>query len=74
MTLTHKDLSAIEAALGPEKAAPIIHCFEKLDHAPEEIKEYQAMKLIMEIANLRTEVAEMRSEVKRLEILIRLPN
>ena len=84
MILSHEDLSATERSLGPEKAAPIINAFEKIECEQKlELKKDLLLEIATkadiaelrtstkaDIASLRTEVVEVRGEIKRLETLI----
>jgi len=74
MILTHDDLSAIEASFGPEKAAPIINAFEKLEREQKvEVKRDLLVELAtksdierlkVDIAVLRGEITELRGELR----------
>ena len=60
MILSHEDLSEIERCLGPEKAAPIIHAFEKIEQ--EQTTEVKKA-LLMELAT-KADLAELRGATK----------
>ena len=77
---SYQQVKDIEAALGPQQAAPIIAALEELDRKID--RQQMALKedLLLElatkadIANVRTEIADLRTELKedianlRLEI------
>jgi len=80
MILTHEDLSAIEQALGPVQAAPIINCLRKLEYEIEanralfmEFNKSDVAALKTDVADLRTQIGTLRNEVERLRALVKLP-
>ena len=68
--LTYQQAKAVEEALGPQQAGPILELFQELDRRIENQKAAVKAELLLElatradIADLRTETAELRAELK----------
>jgi len=68
--LTYQQAKAVEEALGPQQAGPILELFQELDRRIENQKAAVKADLLLElatradIADLRTESAELRAELK----------
>ena len=68
--LTYQQAKDIEDALGPQQAGPLLAVLQDLDRKIEDQKNAVKADLLLElatkadIANLRTEIAEVRTELK----------